>query len=568
VNSAGASALSVSGGGRWLVWSQNPSTDTRGGLVYGFKQYNAVNGTTPIAQATGNGFLYTLAPTLATTLTGGVSKVYDGTTTATLAASHYSAPSGLVDGDTATVASSGTATFDTKNVGTSKTVASAAPTYNVVNGLAAVYGYGASAPATKAMGTITAKAITVDATGVNKVYDGTTVGAATLASTGVVAGDAVTFNGNGSFADKNVGVAKAVSVSGILAAGTDAANYSLSNTTAISTADITQAALSAALSGLLTKVYDGNSSAILGSSNYALTGFVSGEGASVTQTAGVYNSKNVASANTVSAALGAGSFVAAGATQLSNYSLPTTASGAASITTLGITVEAAGANKVYDGSTVNAVTLTSAGVLSGDAVTFNGNGGFADKNVGIGKAVSVSGISASGIDADNYSLTTSTATTTANITPANLIYQAAAAQSIAGQVPSGFSGTVIGLVGGDTLAAATTGKLAWTSPATAKSAAGSYSIDGTGLAAVNYLFAQASGNATALTIQAGNPAGPVVPVFAVNSVAGLLASAGPFFHSAHPLLDDPGLPGLTALQIIRGGVHMPPSYCAGQNCNR
>ena len=175
--------------------------------------------------------------------------------------------------------------------------------------------------------------------------------------------------------------------------------------------------------------------------------------------------------------------------------------------------------------------------MAGDAVIFNGNGGFADKNVGIGKAVSVSGISASGIDADNYSLTTSTATTTANITPANLIYQAAAAQSIAGQVPSGFSGTVIGLVGGDTLAA------------------------------VNYLFAQASGNATALTIQAGNPAGPIVPVFVVNSVAGLLASAGPLFHSAHPLLDDLGLPGLTVLQIIRGGVHMPPSHCAGQNCN-
>nr|VFK81261.1 MAG: hypothetical protein BECKSD772D_GA0070982_12761 [Candidatus Kentron sp. SD] len=61
-NNAGSSALAVGSGSRWLVWSGNPANDTRSGLAYDFDQYNATYGaTTPVA-STGNGFLYTLAP--------------------------------------------------------------------------------------------------------------------------------------------------------------------------------------------------------------------------------------------------------------------------------------------------------------------------------------------------------------------------------------------------------------------------------------------------------------------------------------------------------------------------
>ena len=45
-----------------------------------------------------------------------------------------------------------------------------------------------------------------------------------------------------SFANKNVGTAKSISVSGISVTGTDAANYS-ANTTASATADITARSL-------------------------------------------------------------------------------------------------------------------------------------------------------------------------------------------------------------------------------------------------------------------------------------------------------------------------------------
>ena len=74
-NNSSASTLADSSS-NWLVYSTNPANDARGGLVYNFKQYNATYGTTSVL-GTGNGFLYTLAPTVSETLIGSVTKVYD-----------------------------------------------------------------------------------------------------------------------------------------------------------------------------------------------------------------------------------------------------------------------------------------------------------------------------------------------------------------------------------------------------------------------------------------------------------------------------------------------------------
>ena len=62
-----------------------------------------------------------------------------------------------------------------------------------------------------------------------------------------------------------------------------------------------------------------------------------------------------------------------------------------------------------------------------------------------------------------------------------------------------------GFVNGQTLADATTGTLSFTTTATATSNVGTYAINGSGLTADNgnYVFVQAAGNATALTV---NPA--------------------------------------------------------------
>ncbi|NWP61428.1 hypothetical protein GY994_23320, partial [Escherichia coli] len=78
------------------------------------------------------------------------------------------------------------------------------------------------------------------------------------------------------------------------------------------------------------RVYDGTDDAILAGANYQLTGFVTGEGATVTQTAGSYDSVNAGS-RTVDVLLAAGDFTANAGTDLANYVLPTMATGAGTI---------------------------------------------------------------------------------------------------------------------------------------------------------------------------------------------------------------------------------------------
>ncbi|WP_371434399.1 YDG domain-containing protein, partial [Polaromonas sp.] len=85
--------------------------------------------------------------------------------------------------------------------------------------------------------------LTVTASGVSKVYDGTTVATVGLGDNRV-AGDVLGITASASFTDQNAGLGKAVSVTGIAVGGADAGNYNLiSATTASTTADITPKAL-------------------------------------------------------------------------------------------------------------------------------------------------------------------------------------------------------------------------------------------------------------------------------------------------------------------------------------
>src|SRR5437899_2278720 len=96
----------------------------------------------------------------------------------------------------------------------------------------------------------------------------------------------------------------------------------------------------------------------------------------------------------------------------------------ANITPRPLTVTSTGINKQYDGNTTTTVTLSDDRV-AGDAVTdAYTSAGFADKNVGNGKAVSVSGITIGGTDSGNYALSNTTASTTADIAPRPLVINA------------------------------------------------------------------------------------------------------------------------------------------------
>src|SRR5206468_1452074 len=99
------------------------------------------------------------------------------------------------------------------------------------------------------------RALTVAATGVNKVYDTTTTATVALADNHLGSDDVTDSYGSASFADKNVGMGKSVSVAGITIAGADAGNYALQSTTATTAADITKAALTVTATGV-NRVYD------------------------------------------------------------------------------------------------------------------------------------------------------------------------------------------------------------------------------------------------------------------------------------------------------------------------
>src|SRR5206468_3390829 len=179
------------------------------------------------------------------------SKIYDGTTTASIASR---ALSGALPGDDVSL-SGGSASFASKAVGTAKTVTA---TGLSLSGLDAANYQLASTSAT-ALADITVRSLTLSATGVNKAYDGTTSATVTLSDNRVSGDSLTTTYSSASFANKSVGTNKTVSVTGISLTGTDAANYTF-NSSAATTANISARALSVTASGS-NKVYDGSTSA-------------------------------------------------------------------------------------------------------------------------------------------------------------------------------------------------------------------------------------------------------------------------------------------------------------------
>ncbi|WP_369406699.1 YDG domain-containing protein, partial [Chromobacterium alticapitis] len=424
INRAGSSALSTPNG-NWQVWSTDPGVDSRGGLAYDFKQYNANFGSSAVS-GRGNGLFYSLAPQVTASLVGNIGKIYDGTARASVTGGNLSAV-GAIDGDSVSLGAA-SASYDSANAGSSKTVtANGVAVVGANNGYATVYGYGLSTTtAAAAVGTIGKAIVNVSNVAVaNKVYDGgiaATVTGGTLS--GLFGSDTLTLASSGAqFSDKNVGVNKAVSVSGLtLADGTGlASNYQLANTTASGQASISAKQISVSASAV-DKVYDGGTSV---SAALSSAGLVSGDAVSFNGNA-AFADKNVGNGKSVVV-----SGIASSGADAANYTLANTrASTQAAIRAKQISVSANGVNKVYDGGTTAQAAFSSTGVVRGDAVSFSGNAAFADKNVGNGKSVVVSGIASSGADAGNYTLASTTATTQANISAKQITVSASAANKM------------------------------------------------------------------------------------------------------------------------------------------
>ena len=201
----------------------------------------------------GNSFSITPAPLTIKNITG-ANKVYDGTTTASI--NGTAAYDGLVAADVglATVQGGPSFNFDTKDVGVNKPI-------TVTGYIAPSTNYTFTQP-TGLTASISPAPLTISGiTGVPKIYDRTTN--ATVTGTpvynGLVAGESLSVVGSPmyTFADKNVGTSKPISVSGFTAPNV---NYTLSSQPTGITANISPKLLT--ITGTVpNRVFDATTSA-------------------------------------------------------------------------------------------------------------------------------------------------------------------------------------------------------------------------------------------------------------------------------------------------------------------
>jgi len=144
------------------------------------------------------------------------------------------------------------------------------------------------------------------------------------------------------------------------------ANHNGSNATQVSFT-IDKRTLTASIANNPTKVYDGNTNATLTQSNFSITNLVSGQGFTVTKTAGTYNSKDVPTANAVSTTLAASDFSPAGGTNPNNYNLPTSASGVGHITAKPLSITADNKSYLFS-SPLPTLTATFNAFVAGEGV--------------------------------------------------------------------------------------------------------------------------------------------------------------------------------------------------------
>ncbi|MBI4970601.1 MAG: hypothetical protein HZC17_02035, partial [Candidatus Omnitrophica bacterium] len=199
---------------------------------------------------------------------------------------------------------------------------------------------------------ITPRALTISASGVNKVYDGTVAASVNLADNRI-AGDLLsTSYTSANFSDKNVGTAKTVSVSGISLSGVDAGNYTF-NASAVTTADITPRALTISASGV-NKYYDGTTTATVLLSDNRIAGDV----LTASYTSANFSDANVGTNKTVTV-----SGISLSGTDSGNYTFNTTAVTTADILPVGVMISGA----VYSDL---GVTLLSGAIVT---LVINGN---------------------------------------------------------------------------------------------------------------------------------------------------------------------------------------------------
>ena len=368
--------------------------------------YNIVQPTAPSASIT--------AANLAIGGITAVDKTYDTTTRASLAGTAVVAAFGS---DVVSVLpNSGIGTFDNKTAKINKVVTASG--YSLVG--ADKDNYAVVQPTALVASISTANLGVSGLTASNKIYDGTSL--ASLGGTAQVSaltGDVVTVAGTGTglFVDKNVGQGKTINVSGYTLSGADAGNYNVAQAVGL-TADIGKATLAITGLSVTGRVYNGTAVATLNGSASVVRLGVDDVNVAVNGTA-VFSDKNFGDSKTVTA-----TGFTLGGVDAGNYQAiqPTGLSASISKADLAITGVGA-ASKTYDTGVVakltGVATVAGLGTDSVGVALNSGSGVFSDKNVGVDRAVSVSGYVLSGVDAPNYNALQPTSVI-ATISKANL----------------------------------------------------------------------------------------------------------------------------------------------------
>ncbi|MCU0805355.1 MAG: YDG domain-containing protein, partial [Burkholderiales bacterium] len=478
------------GAGRWLVYSTNPALDNRGGLVYAFKQYNAPIGTAPLGA--GNGFLYSVAPTIVPTLSGSATKVYDGTTAAPIGALVASPASGAIDGDTVSLAVAA-ATYADRNAGAGKGVtATGISVASATNGTAMVYGYQVSpATASAPVGTITQAPLTVTAQSDTRTYDGTTGSSVAPVVSGTLY-DAIGTAPTQTYDNRNVGAGKTLTATGlVMADGNGGANYAVAyiadTTGVIDPATLTISAASEV------KTYDGTTTAF---ASPTASGVQTGD--SVTGLSQVFDSADAGprtlsvSAYTVSDGNGG-----------NNY-LVVTNTAAGTINPAALTIAADNASRPY-GDANPPLSATFTGLVPGDAPA--DIAGLAITTPAVpASSVGAYAINAAGGVNANYAISYVPGTLTIVAAPLTVSANDATRPEAAPNPP--FSATASGFKLGQGLADLA-GTLAFFTPANMASPAGLYPIVPSGVSSPNYAVVFVNGTLTVTS--AVTPIPPPVP---------------------------------------------------------
>ena len=380
---AGATAFGAMGG-RWLIYSTRP--DNNAGdinvLSAQFLAYNTLfDPVAPFSVAAGNGLIYSVQPVVEVanaSMTYGGSLVLPGVQMTVNGIGvdpsefGFSLSGAFVDPAGVTFSATGLVNAGVYASGLSANVTILPATVLAASGVATAPGQ-LTVDQAVLTGTIIGS--------LTKVYDGTI--AATLTDGNFLLSGFI--SGEGGSVTQTAGVYASANASGVigvsaaLSAGDFAGDVvtSLSNyllpTTVTGSGVITQAIVTGAIIGAPTKVYDATTFATLTAANYLLTGFVTGEGATVTLASGTYASANASGTNTVTTTLATGDFTATGVTLLSNYVLPTTVSGNGVILQAGIGGSIIGApTKVYDGTSLTTLTAANyllTGFVAGEGAT-------------------------------------------------------------------------------------------------------------------------------------------------------------------------------------------------------